>query len=254
MRAWTVAALESQLRDLGVRAGDLVEVHCSFRAIRPVEGGVAGLLAALRAAVGARGTLVMPTMTAGDGPYDPTQTPSLDMGALAEHFWRQPGALRSDHPGASFAAEGPLAAVICAPHPLEPAHGLNSPPGRVYALDGHVLLLGVHHSENTLMHVAEDLAGVPYGLFHPCAVPDGAGGWQTRLLWETDHCCAGFRSVSAGLEERWGPVGEGRALFVRARTVVDAAVRRMKVDPFTFLCALGEGCDACDAARQGAGG
>src|SRR5688572_832552 len=156
------AEIEQQLRSLGVREGGVLLVHTSFRAVRPVEGGPLGLIRALRRALGPAGTLVMPTMTDGATVFDPRSTPTEGMGVTAETFWRQPGVLRSTHPGGSFAAEGPLAARICEPQPLSPPHGPDSPVGRVRELDGHVLLLGVEHSENTTLHLAEALAGVPY--------------------------------------------------------------------------------------------
>ena len=45
---------------------------------------------------------------------------------------------------------------------------------RVHALGGRILLLGVQHSESTVLHVAEALAGVPYSVTHPC------WGWCRR--------------------------------------------------------------------------
>jgi len=74
---------------------------------------------------------------------------------------RLPGVLRSDSPHA-FAAVGPRAAEITLPHPVDVPHGPDSPPGRVHALDGQVLLLGVGHDSNTSVHLAELLAGVRY--------------------------------------------------------------------------------------------
>ena len=46
----------AQLRALGVADGDVLLVHTSFRAVRPVEGGPAGLISALQEAVGPAGT------------------------------------------------------------------------------------------------------------------------------------------------------------------------------------------------------
>src|SRR2546427_7000583 len=109
-------------------------------------------------------------MTSGDAVFEPGSTPSYGMGITAELFWRQPGVLRSTHPGGSFAAQGPLAERICQPQPLSPPHGVDSPVGRVHDLDGQVLLLGVTHSENTTLHLAESIAGVPYSVAHPCVV------------------------------------------------------------------------------------
>src|SRR5690349_14206253 len=105
----SVGEVEAELRALGVRRGGVLLVHTSFRAVRPVEGGPLGLIAALRAALGPDGTLVMPTMTDGESVFDPASTPTLDMGITAELFWRQPGVVRSTHPGGSFAAAGPEA-------------------------------------------------------------------------------------------------------------------------------------------------
>jgi len=67
------------------------------------------LIDALRDALGPAGTLVMPTMSDGASVFDPKTTPTCEMGIVAETFFRQPGVLRSTHPGASFAAAGPHA-------------------------------------------------------------------------------------------------------------------------------------------------
>ena len=97
-----------------------------------------------------------------DHPFDPRQTPCTGMGVVAQTFWQQPAVMRSDSPHA-FAASGPQASHITAPHPVDLPHGLNSPVGRVYELDGQVLLLGVGHDSNTTIHLAEHLAGCATG-------------------------------------------------------------------------------------------
>jgi aminoglycoside 3-N-acetyltransferase len=252
-----VEVVTSQLRALGVRPGGILLVHTSFRAARPVEGGPLGLIAALRAALEPAGTLVMPTMTAGDAVFDPATTPSDGMGITAELFWRQPGVLRSTHPGGSFAAAGPLAAHICAPQPLEPPHGPESPPGRVHELDGQVLLLGVTHSENTTLHVAESLARVPYSVRHPCRVAiDGRP--TTILIAESDHCCRGFRRMDRWLGQRGlqreGRVGRATAKLADARDLVSVARDELADDPLVFLCPAGAGCGECDVARASVAG
>lgn len=241
-----------QLRALGVRPGGVLLVHTSFRAVRPIEGGPLGLIRALRLALGDGGTLVMPTMTDGETVFDPKSTPTHDMGIVAETFRRQPGAQRSDHPGGSFAAEGPMALHICAPQPLSPPHGLESPPGRVHALGGQVLLLGVDHSESTTLHVAEAIAQVPYSISHPCVV-EVAGVAGTAMIAETDHCCRRFCLANDWLrargQQREGKVGNAVARLCASRDLVAAAVERLAADPLLFLCPAGEGCEECDAAR-----
>jgi aminoglycoside 3-N-acetyltransferase len=241
----------AQLRALGVGRGDVLQVHTSFRAIGAMENGPLGLIQALRTAIGAEGTLVMPTMTDGESVFDPKFTPSHEMGITAETFWRQPDVLRSTHPGASFAAAGPMASFICAPQPLSPPHGPDSPPGRVHALGGKVLLLGVTHSENTMLHVAEAIAGVPYSIEHPCVVEiDGVA--RTVMIAETDHCCRRFQLMDRWLDERElqrkGKVGNADARLCAARDLVAVAVEQLARDPLLFLCPSGEDCSECDAA------
>ena len=150
--------LTQQLLDLGVTSGGVLLVHCSFSLVKPVESGPLGLILALQSALGSRGTLVMPSMPDDDDhPFDPQHTPCRGMGVVANTFWQLPNVLRSDSPH-SFAAKGPQASAITAPHPVDVPHGLDSPVGRVYELDGQVLLLGVGHDANTTIHLAESLA------------------------------------------------------------------------------------------------
>jgi aminoglycoside 3-N-acetyltransferase len=249
----TRETLAAQARSLAVRAGGVLLVHTSFRSVGPVEGGPLALIAALRDALGPSGTLVMPTMTDGASPFDPATTPTSGMGITAELFWRQPDVTRSDHPGASFAAAGPRAREICAPQPLSPPHGPASPVGRVHALGGQVLLIGVGHSENTTLHLAESLAGVPYSVSHPCVVlVDGLP--QTLLIAETDHCCRRFNLLDQWLRDAGrqheGRIGRAHARLCESSDIVETAVRRLRTDPLIFLCAPGEGCGECDCARD----
>jgi aminoglycoside 3-N-acetyltransferase len=246
----------ADLRAIGVRAGGVLLVHTSYRAIGPVEGGPLGLIEALRTAVGTNGTLVMPTMSNGEAVFDPRTTPSEGMGIVAELFWQKDGVLRSTHPGGSFAAEGPLAEGITAPQPLAPPHGIDSPPGRVHALGGQVLLLGVTHGESTTVHVAEAIARVPYSISHPCVVAEDGVAIEV-MIPETDHCCRGFNKLDGWLDargmQREGKVANGRAKLANARDLVEVAVSELGRDPLVFLCLPEAACEECDAARASVG-
>jgi aminoglycoside 3-N-acetyltransferase len=143
------AQMTEQLRALGVKRGDVLLVHAAFSKVASVEDGPHGLIAALQAAIGPEGTLVMPSMSDDDDrPFNPQETACRGMGVVADMFWKLPGVLRNDSPHA-FAAFGPRAAEVTALHPLNVPHGLDSPVGRVYELDGKVLLLGVGHDADT---------------------------------------------------------------------------------------------------------
>lgn len=248
------AELVGQLRALGVTPGGVLLVHSSFRAVRPVEGGPHGLVEALHQAVGPAGTLVMPSWTGSDAePFDPALTPAAaDLGILADLFWRMPGVLRSDHPFA-FAAAGPQAARIVAdPLPLPP-HVPESPVGRVHEFDGQVLLLGVGHDADSTLHLAELLAGVPYGLPKHCTVMREDRPVRVGYR-ENDHCCARFALIDEWLSARGlqqeGPVGHGKARLARARDIVALATERLRHDPLVFLHPESTGCGECDLARR----
>lgn len=229
-------------------------MHAAFSRIAPVPGGPQALIGALLAALGERGTLVMPSMADDDEtPFDRRTMPSRAVGVLADSFWRMPGVLRSDSPHA-FAAIGPQAARITLPHPVDVPHGLDSPPGRVYELDGQVLLLGVGHDSNTTIHVAEDIAGVRYRQpKHATVMLDGRP--KRYEYGETDHCCEKFRLLDAWLEaegrQRRGPVASAEARLARSRDIVSAALERLRRNETVFLHERGW-CGECDAARAGA--
>jgi len=254
-RPTTRAELVGQLHALGVTPGGVLLVHTAFRAVRPVEGGPVGLVAALRDALGADGTLVMPSWGGDDDRvFDPAVTPAdPDLGVVADTFWRLPGVVRSTHPFA-FAAAGARAARVTAdPLPLPP-HRPESPAGRVHALDGQLLLLGVGHDANTTLHLAELLAGVPYRAPKHCTVA-GADGRPRRVDYgENDHCCERFALADGWLRarglQREGPVGHAHARLVCARDVVAVAGEQLARDPLVFLHPPGAGCAECDAARR----
>jgi aminoglycoside N3'-acetyltransferase len=243
-----------QLKALGVQRGGVLLVHTSFRAVRPVEGGPVGLVAALREALGPEGTLVMPSWSGDDEElFDPVTTPAAaDLGVVADTFWRLPGVVRSSHRHA-FAAAGPQAArITTGPLPLPP-HIPASPVGRVHDLAGQVLLLGVGHDANTTLHLAELLAGVPYGVPRHCTVL--RDGRPVRIDYrENDHCCARFALADSWLRARGlqseGTVGSARARLARAQDIVAVAVEHLSRDPLLFLHPPEAGCAECDAARR----
>lgn len=252
---WTPARLVEQLSDLGVVAGGILLVHTSYRAVRPVDGGPAGLIAALQHAVGPGGTLVMPSTAADDdAPFDPRTDPAdPELGVVADVFWRLDGVVRGDHPFA-FAARGPLAGRIVAdPLPMpQPPNVPASAVGRVHELDGQVLLLGVGHDANTTLHLAELLSGVPYRRPKHCTVL--ADGRPKRIDYgENDHCCQRFALADDWLRARGqqeeGPVGNAVARLFRSRHLVAAAVERLRAEPLVFLHGPEMGCGECDDAR-----
>lgn len=243
-----------QIRALGLSKGDVVLVHVSFRAVRPVERGPLGLVEALRDALGSDGTLVMPSWSGNDDePFDLKTAPtSPDLGIVADTFWRLPGVLRSDHCFA-FAAAGPHAARITSDPLALPPHSPESPVGRVHELDGQVLLLGVGHDADTTLHLAELLAGVPYRVPKYCTVL--RDGRPARIDYqENDHCCERFAFTDGWLRTQGlqpeGRVGHAHARLARARDIVEVAIEHLARDPLLFLHPPDAGCAECDQARS----
>jgi aminoglycoside 3-N-acetyltransferase len=236
---------------LGVSGDGILIVHTAFSSFGGRAGAPTELIAALRMAAGPGGTLVMPSMSDDDDhPFDPQRTPCAGMGIVADTFWRLPGVSRSDSPHA-FAAVGPHAAEITAPHPIDVPHGLDSPVGRAFDLDAEVLLLGVGHDANTTVHLAENVAGVRYKLpKYATIVLDGQ--LVRRHYREVDHCCANFALLDSWLEARGhqqrGFIAGAPARLASARDVVAAALDQLHQNETVFLHPRGV-CTECDEAR-----
>jgi aminoglycoside 3-N-acetyltransferase len=243
--------LTDQLLAIGVKRGGLLLVHTAFSKVTPIQDGPHGLIAVLHEAVGPNGTLAMPSMTDDDDhPFDPGKTACREMGVVADTFWRLPGVLRSDSPHA-FAAIGPRAAEIIADHAVSVPHGLNSPVGRIYELDGQVLLLGVGHDANTTIHLAENMAGVRYRL--PKYSTIFRDGQPTRYDYnEIDHCCQNFNLLDQWLEAEGrqirGIIGHAEARLARSRDIVEVALSCLRENETVFLHSPGVDIE-CDEAR-----
>lgn len=150
----TRSSLAEELRAAGINDGDVVLAHTALSRLGFVVGAARALIDALRDAVGASGTIMMPTYSGElsdpaewrhppvpedwleairrETPaYDPCLTPTRRMGVTAELFRHRPDAKRSAHPQSSFTAAGPRAAFLVGDHPLDHRFGPSSPLGKL---------------------------------------------------------------------------------------------------------------------------
>jgi aminoglycoside 3-N-acetyltransferase len=249
MTVATAGSLAVDLRTLGVRPGDVLLMHSSYRSLGFVAGGPQGVVQALLDVLGPDGTLVVPTHNSEntdpalwqhppvpeewwkpirhEAPgFDPLRTPaSRWMGRLAELVRTWPGALRSNHPQVSFAALGARAAEIVAGHRLDDALGDDSPLGAIYRLDGKVLLLGCGHESNTSLHLSEWRQEDPPRHETGASIrqADGTARWVTWTDVEEDE--EDFDVIGSQFEGtgavRTGPVGGSTGRLMSQRALVD---------------------------------
>lgn len=164
--------LAAQLRELGVREGDMLMVHSSLRNIGPIVGGVNVLVQALFEAVGTDGTIAayvdFEPFFEDDDPLDDIPVfdkriahAARDHGVLHETLRNWPGAVRSDHPDAGVVAIGRRAEWLTADHPFHYGYGAGSPFEKFHQAGGRVLMLGAPLDTVTMLHYAEFLAEIP---------------------------------------------------------------------------------------------
>lgn len=163
---FTPADLEAALRKVGVDAGDVVCVHCSYDAFRAFSGRPSDVVEVLQRLVGAKGVVMMPTMpftgtavdwAAAHPTVDLRRTPSR-MGLVSELFRRSPGVLRSIHPTHPVAAWGERAGELIANHAqAKTPCGEGSPYHQLLEHDGRIVFLGADVTSLTFFHTVEAL-------------------------------------------------------------------------------------------------
>jgi aminoglycoside 3-N-acetyltransferase len=246
----TRATLAHDLAMLGVTPGMTLIVHASLARIGLVVGGAPAVIHALMDVLGPDGTLAMPSFSGGLTdpatwrdppvpaewhaliranmlPFDAARTPTRLMGQIAEQFRCWPGVRRSNHPVNSLAAWGRHAAPIVERHSLAWALGDETPMGRLYELDGWVLLLGVGHERNSSLHLAETRA--VHGRHQLRCIPVERGGraaWEEFPDVEADRGRL-FPLIGADYDAtgavRLGSIGSAESRLMRQRNLVDYA-------------------------------
>jgi aminoglycoside 3-N-acetyltransferase len=253
----TIASLKQGLTAVGVKPGMVLLVHSSLSSLGWVCGGAVAVIEALEQFLTREGTLVMPTHSAelsepsywrdppvpeawwqvirDDMPAFQTDlTPTWGMGTIPETFRKQNSVLRSYHPQVSFAAWGKYAKQITENHGLEYSLGETSPLARIYDLQGHVLLLGVGHGNNTSLHLAEYRANFSGKKVIQQGAPillNGKRVWQTFEDVESDD--DDFEMIGTAFAEETGlettgKIGLADAKLLPQKDLVDFAVRWME--------------------------
>ncbi len=173
------SALVRSLRKKGLKLGDAVMVHSSWRPSNGFLGKPVDMISALKEVVGSDGLLSMTSMTyqnESSREFLARQVPvkihrsASKMGLLTEVFRRGKGVERSLNPAHPILAWGDRAAWFIEGHDkVECSFGKGSPFDKLLQLKGKILCIDAPFSTITFTHFLEDriAASLPFELYEP---------------------------------------------------------------------------------------
>ena len=206
----TKDVLVACFKQLGIKKGQLVEVHSSLSSFEYVVGGARTIVDALMEVIAEDGTILMPTHVYDNTepsnwnnpaiepylyssvrraipPYDPNENDALGMGAVVENFRRRQGVVTTAHPSVSYAAWGKYAKLLCNRQSLHFPLAEESPAARLYEMKGYVLLIGCEMNKTTCMHLAEYRTdNRPIIINGACIDSKNGPRWTSYLDLDTD--------------------------------------------------------------------
>ena len=233
---------KNDLQRLGVKAGDVLLVHSSMKALG-TDCTPDAIIDALEEVLGEDGTLLMPALTyetvnAEHPIFESTQT-SPCTGLLSAVFMQRPGVERSIHPTHSVCAKGRLAHTLTVRHAMDQtAVGPHSPFMLLPLYHGKLLFIGDILDKCTFMHGIEDLIRPPY--IHP-DFP------AVYTVDSTKREYTGFRDFGWGAEFqriedlltepdlKKGKLLAANAYLIDTQALFAAAVYKLRCEPYAFV-------------------
>lgn len=236
----------NSLQLLGVSPGDTACLHISLSSLGFVPGGPRTVIESVLKTIDG-GTLMMPTYS-GDlsdphewknpsvseswiariiestPAYCEKKTPTRGMGAVAEYFRSFPGVIRSKHPQSSFSAIGKQAKKIISPHNLDNRFGPESPLGRLYSMNGWVILMGAPWDTVSLFHLTQHSVNWQKKVSKKAPIKKkGLKIWQeySDIEYPIDWFKGGVSMlIDSGLAKS-GFVGKAKTVLFRSKPAVD---------------------------------
>jgi aminoglycoside 3-N-acetyltransferase len=136
------------LKELGLKKGDIILLHSALSSIGHIEGGVSAFIDSFLEVITEEGTLAVPSFTGGIVP---------------EYVKNHKESITSINPYASISAIGKDAEYLCRDHwKCETAHAEGTPYIKLAELGGYICLFGVDQDRNTTLHSVEALLKLPY--------------------------------------------------------------------------------------------
>ena len=238
---YTHEKLTQDFINLGIKKGNTLFIHSSFKSLGPIEGGAGTVIAALETAVGAEGLILMPTFSLLPSreervaAWNVNKTPST-VGWLTEFFRQMPDTYRSDHYSHAVAARGREAKAFVSDHlrregyqspwdhyPWGKTYGTHSPMFRAYKANAKLLMIGVDYQTSTYIHLVE----VIY--------------WNIRLIDDPQAQYIGLKRPELG--EYWerlgllktGKVGDSVCRLFHIQTYVDTLLTEVERNPDPYV-------------------
>lgn len=154
----SVNDIVNAMKELGLRKGAVIMIHCSWDEFYNYEGTPKDLINAILEVIGPEGTLCMPAMPIErkDKIFDVRRTRTKN-GLMAEIFRTMPKVQRSINVRHSVCALGPLSDYLLSEHHLgETCWDEKSPYYKLTKVGGKVFTLGLgKYWEGTIIHCVE---------------------------------------------------------------------------------------------------
>jgi len=231
--------------EIGIKKMDSLVVHSSYRSLGQVEGGPLIVLKALMEVIGPEGNLLLPTFNyfEKDLIFDRKNTP-CKTGIIPETGRKMAIAVRSEHPTHSIAAIGPEADTFTKNHLLARANGRSSPLDLLAGKNGKVLLIGVAHTSNTILHVAEDYAELPkvcsYQPIPSVLIKNDENEKYLHSLDSSISCSCGFGSAEFYLRDKNlitdSRAGNSLIQLLPASAAIEVVSAKLKEKPIFMAC------------------
>ena len=251
---YTKQQMVDDLRSLGIKAGDVVFMHSSFKSLGQVDGGAATVFAALQEVLTEEGTLLLPAFSYEnvnkENPVFSVKDTPVCVGYLPEYFrTRVEGVVRSIHPTHSVCAWGKLAVELTKDHVLdETPVGPHSPLYLLRQYGGKVLFLGCGVECDTTMHGVEEEIPVPY-VFSPrekwdyTVIPEEGEPFEIHHIRHLhiigkkryDQRFTRLFSILDPAQYAVGPVLDSTSYLIASSTIWETAKKKMQEDPFFFV-------------------
>ena len=242
-----IQEIVADLRRLGVNTGGVLVVHSSLRSLGHVPGGPETVIRGLIAALGARGTLLMPALsyefvTRKKPRFHIFETPS-NVGIIPEYFRTRRGTRRSVHPTHSVCGIGRLSRQLLEKHYLD-----DTPCGQyslfrlLPSVNGQILMLGCGLHTNTSMHAIEEIVEPPYLFDAPISYQLVLENGKAVQKIYRPHSFVGYEQRYERIEDylrspglKTGAVLKATCYLIEARALWEAALPFLQADPFGFV-------------------